>query len=77
MKKTLHVSPDTKSDLEFLKKHFGVRSESDVVEILVQLYYQTENFPRNFLHLLLDKNNGKDNDPVVSRPGRTDRDAEG
>ncbi|WP_336766268.1 hypothetical protein [Paenibacillus sp. USHLN196] len=60
MKKTLHVSPETKSDLEFLKKYFGVRSESDVVELLVQLYYKTEHFPQKFVHLLLEKTNGKD-----------------
>lgn len=59
-KKTLHVSPETKSELEFLKKHFGVRSEAEVVEILVQLYYQTDVFPRNFLTVLLEYRNGRD-----------------
>lgn len=71
-KKTLHVSPETKSELEFLKKHFGVRSEAEAVEILVQLYYQTDVFPRNFLTVLLEYRNGREKKQTeaVTRKGR-------
>lgn len=60
MKKTLHVLPQIKTELEFLKKHFGVRSESEVVELLIRLYYQTDQFPRDFLTILLEFRNGKE-----------------
>lgn len=47
--KTLHVALDTKNDLKQLKVAMGLRSEADVVDSLIRLYYVTDQFPRAYV----------------------------
>lgn len=50
--KTLHVKEDTLRSLQHLKNSIGLRSLSDVVDCLVQLYDNTENFPRSYVEFV-------------------------
>lgn len=52
VKKTLHVTELTLSDLQNLKKQMGLRSLSEVIDCLVQLYNHTDSFPRGYIEFV-------------------------
>lgn len=52
VKKTLHVTESTLSDLHNLKKQMGLRSLSEVIDCLVQLYNHTDSFPRGYVEFV-------------------------
>lgn len=61
-KKTLHVTEITLEELQNLKRQMGLKSLSDVVDSLIQLYKHTGSFPREYVEFVggLHASSGKD-----------------